>query len=106
MGVLGKKWTLLILRDLDYRKITRFTDLTASIGGITRRMLSARLYQLRKEGLIEKSGETHSWRLTPKGKDMMMVVDQLALFRMKWDANRVFGTTKTEKALVPSQLAP
>jgi len=90
---------LQILRDIDYRNITRFTDLSASVKGITRRMLSARLDQLQKEGIIEKPSETQSWALTAKGKDMMAVVEQLALFRLKWDSDRIFGTTKTENAL-------
>ena len=91
IGVLGKKWTLPILRDIEFRSITRFTDLHQSVNGITRRMLSARLDQLSQEGLIEQSSETKSWHLTPKGRDMMAVLIQIFTFRLKWDANRIFS---------------
>ncbi len=101
LGVMGKRWTLQILRDIEFFNITRFTDLSVSIRGITRRMLSTRLDQLTKEELIEKSNETHCWQLTPKGKDMMRVVNELTLFRLKWEQDRIFG----DKHPKPSQLA-
>ena len=91
IGVLGKKWTLPIMRDIEFRNITRFTDLHQSVNGITRRILSARLDQLSQEGLIEQSSETKSWHLTPKGRDMMAVLIQIFTFRLKWDASRIFS---------------
>src|SRR5436309_2124632 len=53
MGVLGKKWTMLILRDIGFRKIDRFNRLLESIPGLTPRVLSKRLKELEKEGFIE-----------------------------------------------------
>jgi len=94
MGVIGKKWSLLILRDIELRNVTRFTDLSLSVRGITRRMLSTRLSELSRERLIEKS-EIQTWQLTPKGKDMMTVLGQLAMFRIKWDRERIFGAEPT-----------
>ena len=46
LGVLGKKWTMLVLRDIAMRKMERFSDLMKSIPGITPRMLSARLREM------------------------------------------------------------
>ena len=37
LGVLGKKWTMLIIRDIGVYKITRFNRLLESIAGITPR---------------------------------------------------------------------
>jgi len=53
LGVLGKKWTMLIIRDIGVYKITRFNRLLESITGLTPRILSIRLKQLEKEGFIE-----------------------------------------------------
>lgn len=35
IGVLGKKWTLLILRDIALKKITRFNQIRRSLPGLT-----------------------------------------------------------------------
>jgi DNA-binding HxlR family transcriptional regulator len=51
-GVLGKKWTILIIRDIGLNKIRRFNRLLESIPGITPRVLSMRLKELEKEGYI------------------------------------------------------
>ncbi|MFL6315760.1 MAG: winged helix-turn-helix transcriptional regulator [Nitrososphaeraceae archaeon] len=48
LGVLGKKWTMLIIRDIGVYKITRFNRLLESIEGITPRVLSMRLKELEK----------------------------------------------------------
>src|SRR5271155_2834728 len=46
LGVLGRKWTLLILRDIGFRKIGRFNELLRSVSGLTPRVLSMRLSEL------------------------------------------------------------
>ena len=53
LGILGKKWTILIIRDIGVRKINRFNRILESIPGLTPRVLSMRLKELEKEGLIE-----------------------------------------------------
>ncbi|MFY9567407.1 MAG: helix-turn-helix domain-containing protein [Nitrososphaeraceae archaeon] len=53
LGVLGKKWTILIIRDIGFLKINRFNRLLESIQGLTPRVLSMRLRELEKEGYIE-----------------------------------------------------
>ena len=52
LGILGKKWTILIIRDIGVRKINRFNRILESIPGLTPRVLSMRLQELEKEGLI------------------------------------------------------
>jgi DNA-binding HxlR family transcriptional regulator len=53
LGILGKKWTILIIRDIGVRKINRFNRILESIPGLTPRVLSMRLKELEKEGLIK-----------------------------------------------------
>ena len=82
LGVLGKKWTMLIIRDIGVYKITRFNRLLESIEGITPRVLSMRLKELEKKGFIERAEENRSpiivhWRLTEKGKDTLPILMQL-----------------------------
>jgi DNA-binding HxlR family transcriptional regulator len=48
LGILGKKWTILIIRDIGVRKINRFNRILESIAGLTPRVLSMRLKELEK----------------------------------------------------------
>jgi len=95
LGVLGKKWTMLIIRDIGVYKITRFNRLLESIEGITPRILSMRLKELEKKGFIERAEEKRSpmivqWRLTEKGKDTLPILMQLVTFGSKWYSDVVF----------------
>jgi DNA-binding HxlR family transcriptional regulator len=95
LGVLGKKWTMLIIRDIGFRRIERFNRLLESIPGLTPRVLSMRLKELEAEGLIECSEEKRSpmmvlWRLTEKGKDTLPILMQIVAFGSKWHADIVF----------------
>jgi DNA-binding HxlR family transcriptional regulator len=95
LGVLGKKWTMLIIRDIGFRRIERFNRLLESIPGLTPRVLSMRLKELEAEGLIECTEEKRSpmmvlWRLTEKGKDTLPILMQMVAFGSKWHADIVF----------------
>jgi DNA-binding HxlR family transcriptional regulator len=95
LGVLGKKWTMLIIRDIGVYKITRFDHLLESIPGLTPRVLSMRLNELKKEGFIECAEKKRSpmmvrWRLTEKGKDILHILMQLVAFGSKWYSDVVF----------------
>jgi DNA-binding HxlR family transcriptional regulator len=102
LGLLGKKWTILILRDIGFLRINRFNRLLESIQGLTPRVLSMRLKELEKEGYIEcfekkKSPVTVRWRLTQKGKDTMPILMQLTAFGSKWYSDIVFEDKKPRK---------
>jgi DNA-binding HxlR family transcriptional regulator len=95
LGVLGKKWTMLILRDIGLLKIVRFNRILESIPGLTPRVLSWRLRELEDEGYIEcVGGKGQSlmvvWKLTEKGRDTMPILIQLTAFGSKWHADVVF----------------
>jgi len=102
LGVLGKKWTILILRDIGFLRINRFNRLLESIQGLTPRVLSMRLKELEKEGFIECIDEKRSpmmvlWRLTEKGKDTMPILMQLTAFGSKWYSDVVFEDKRPRK---------
>jgi DNA-binding HxlR family transcriptional regulator len=95
LGVLGKKWTMLIIRDIGFLKIQRFNRILDSIHGLTPRVLSMRLKELEKEGLIKcieekKSPNIVLWKLTDKGKDTLPILMMLTAFGSKWYSNIVF----------------
>ncbi len=103
LGVLGRKWTGLILRDIGFRKIDRFNRLLESIPGLTPRVLSMRLKELDEEGIIERI-ETHNspmvvrWGLTEKGRDTLPILMRLIAFGSKWYPEVVFED-KTPRTL-------
>jgi len=104
LGILGKKWTILIIRDIGVRKINRFNRILESIPGLTPRVLSMRLKELKNEGLIEciekkKSPPTMIvlWRLTEKSKDTLPILMQMVAFSSKWYAEVIFEDKRPRK---------
>lgn len=76
--IIGKKWTILIIRDLCEGK-KRFGELAHSLEGISPRTLSLRLTQLEKEGIIKrkvfKEVPPHTeYSLTPRGESLRDII--------------------------------
>ena len=73
---LGRKWTLLILRDMAFLKLTRFGQILRNNPGLTPRVLARRLRQMQAEGLVERvvSGEKVAYALTPRGEDAVFIL--------------------------------
>lgn len=103
MGVFGRKWTMLMLRDIGFRRIDRFNQLLDSIPGLTPRVLSMRLKELEKDGIIMKIDDPNQtgitkWGLTEKGRDSLPILMRLIAFGSKWYARDVFED-KSPRAL-------
>ena len=112
LGVLGKKWTLLILRNIAFLKIDRFNQIRRSIPGLTSRVLIMRLRELEETGLIEPNVIQHKpklvrWALTEKGEDTIPILMSLISFGAKWYANVVFEDkqARTVHELFPAERA-
>jgi DNA-binding HxlR family transcriptional regulator len=95
LGVLGKKWTLLILRDIAFLRIDRFNQIRRSVPGLTARVLIMRLRELEESGLIEPvtmqdKPKLVRWVLTEKGKDTVPILLSLISFGAKWYSDLVF----------------
>lgn len=102
LGVLGKKWTMLLLRDIGILGVDRFNRLLDSIPGLTPRVLSMRLNELEKEGYIQCAEKGTSpmivrWRITEKGKDVIPILLEFTAFGSKWHADVVFRDKKPRK---------
>lgn len=102
LGVLGKKWTLVILRDIGAYKIDRFNRLLDSIHGIVPKVLATRLKDLETAGLIVRlekpvSPKVVRWALTPKGYDSMAILLMMAAYMAKYKAEDLFDDKKPRK---------
>ena len=90
LKILGRKWTLLILRDIAFLKLRRFGEVRRNNPGLTARVLSRRLRQMGEEGLLKRreDGKAVYYDLTSRGEDAVYVL--LALLRygirhhMRW----------------------
>jgi DNA-binding HxlR family transcriptional regulator len=88
VGVLGRKWTLLILRDIGAYGVDRFNRLLESIPGIPPKVLSTRLRELEALGLIQKLETSRTpirvrWGLTDRGKDLIPIMMMITAFQSK-----------------------
>jgi DNA-binding HxlR family transcriptional regulator len=95
LGVLGKKWTLLILRNIAFLKIDRFNQIRRSVHGLTSRVLIMRLRELQESGLIEPillqdNPKLVRWALTEKGQDTIPILMSFISFGAKWYSDIVF----------------
>ena len=73
---LGRKWTLLILRDMAFLKLTKFGQILRNNPGLTPRVLSRRLRQMQQEGLVERvvADDKIAYRLTSRGEDAVFIL--------------------------------
>jgi DNA-binding HxlR family transcriptional regulator len=92
LGVVGEKWTLLVLREAFYG-VRRFDDFHAALG-CARNLLSARLKTLAGHGILEKKEyqddrgrRRHEYRLTDKGRDLFPAVVALMQWGDRWAAD-------------------
>jgi DNA-binding HxlR family transcriptional regulator len=95
LGIFGRKWALLILRDIAFLRINRFSKILANNTGLTPRVLSMRLRDLVREGLVERIGNTQDrlhvkYRLTRKGRDCMPILTAFIQYGMLYRSERVF----------------
>jgi DNA-binding HxlR family transcriptional regulator len=97
LGVLGRKWALLVLRDIALFRAQRFNEMLRTTPGLTKRVLSLRLRELEREGFIvrgEQRAKFTRWEVTPKGRDVLPVLMTLVQFGSKWHAERVFSDAR------------
>ena len=89
---IARKWTLLVLLEL-YKgegHTRRFSELKRCLNGITPKVLSARLCELEKEGLIEKVVDAGSfpvkseYTLTESGLEIIDIIKDLKRWALKW----------------------
>ena len=84
LNIIGKKWAVLIVRELLNGK-KRFCQLLASLSGISPRTLSARLNDLEKNGVLKKRVFPEiplrvEYGLKKRGKNLHFILDQMS----KW----------------------
>lgn len=85
--ILAERWTPLILRELMSGK-SRFNELMRGLPLISRTLLSQRLRDLERAGLVERrqkpAGRGYEYRLTPAGEGVGPIIMQLGEWGREW----------------------
>ena len=99
--LMGKKFTMLIIRNmihLDHKRFNQFLD----IEEINAKILSARLKEMEKDGLIERKVYPDTpvrveYTITEKGRALEPILDQMSSFSMKYCAKEIFKDGRARK---------
>lgn len=85
MELLDERWTLLVVREL-VTESQRFNELRRGLPRINPTLLSKRLQQLMRAGIVEKldDGSGARYVLTPAGKELEPVVRALGVWGTRW----------------------
>lgn len=98
--IIGKKFTVLILRNMINGKQSRFNQLLNSIEESNPKTLSARLREMEKAGLIKRKVFPNEkpvrieYYLTEKGSALQPILDIMAAYSMKYCSKDVFRDAK------------
>lgn len=95
--ILGERWSLLILRDL-LIGYNRFNELARAAPGLSRTLLSKRLRQFERAGLVVHDDDRYE--LTEAGRDLLPILWAFG----EWGAKWAFGEPREEE-LDPEVLA-
>jgi DNA-binding HxlR family transcriptional regulator len=86
--LVGRRWSGAIIRALLVGK-ERFNDILTTIPGLSDRMLSERLKELEREGIVERRVVPETpvrieYRLTAKGEDLAGVIAAMSEWATRW----------------------
>jgi DNA-binding HxlR family transcriptional regulator len=85
MELLDERWTMLVVRELVLGS-ERFNDLRRGLPRMSPTLLSKRLHQLVRAGIVEKvvDGRETRYVLTPAGQELRPVVDAVGTWGARW----------------------
>ena len=94
LDVIGDKWSLLIIRDMIFKRKKNFSEFLGSSEKIASNILTDRLKRLEEEGIITKMQDPDNlkkyiYELAPKGIDLIPMILEVILWGAKHDSNTV-----------------
>jgi DNA-binding HxlR family transcriptional regulator len=96
--VLGRRWTLHILKNLSTRNVIRFNELKRALDGVSSTVLAGRLLELEREGLVTKKIYPEvpprvEYSMTPQARELEVIIKDLARWANKWRRPDALKTT-------------
>jgi DNA-binding HxlR family transcriptional regulator len=91
--VLGRRWAISILNNLDTKEAIRFNELKRLMPGISGTVLTESLSQLVHEGLISKKIYPEippkvEYRLTVRARELRVILNELRRWTHRFDPHR------------------
>jgi DNA-binding HxlR family transcriptional regulator len=95
--VLGRRWSLLILKNLCNKEAIRFNQLKRALAGISSAVLSDRLLELEREGLISKKIYLEiptkvEYSMTPQARGLETIMNELGKWANRWKSPQLQKT--------------
>src|SRR5215467_238366 len=99
--VLGRRWSLLILKNLCSKEVIRFNEFKKLLPGISSTVLAERLLELEREGLVSKKIYPEvppkvEYRLTVRAKELGVILKELGTWASRWSAPEITATKTKE----------
>ena len=96
--IIGRRWTGAIVRSL-LAGAGRYSEILATVPGLSDRLLSERLKELEQEGIVERVVTPSTpvrveYRLTEKGRGLASVVRSVAAWAEEWGSPIATGTAQ------------
>jgi DNA-binding HxlR family transcriptional regulator len=96
--IIGKKYTVLLIRNM-LSNHKRFNQFLESIEGMNQKILSTRLKEVEREGLVTRKVYAEmplrvEYFLTEKGRATKPILDQMAAFSLQYCSKDVFEDGK------------
>jgi DNA-binding HxlR family transcriptional regulator len=101
--LLGRRWSLHILKNLSTKEVIRFNELKRSLSGISSTVLSERLLELEREGLVTKKIYPEvpprvEYSITPQAKELEVIIKELARWARKWKSPEIKPLAQQKKS--------
>lgn len=85
--ILAERWTPLVVRELLFGS-TRFNDLKRGVPRMSTALLSRRLKELERAGIVERklpaAGRGYEYHLTQAGRELFPLVEGMGLWAQRW----------------------
>lgn len=90
--LIGNKWKLLIIRNLQYNGKQRFTDFIKTIPAISKKVLTDNLRALEDDGLVEREVFAEvpprvEYALSPLGETLKPILDAMFVWGTNYKEN-------------------
>lgn len=85
LAAIGDPWTLLIVRDLMFKRRATYTDFLRAEEGIATNILANRLAKLESDGLAVRDSESGRYQLTEKGIALMPILLEMMVWSATFD---------------------
>lgn len=92
LEIFGDRWTLLIIRDLMFKKKHYYQEFLMAEEKISTNILADRLSLLEEQGIVIKTddpshGSKYIYKLSPKGIGLVPLLTEMIIWSAKYDKN-------------------